>query len=205
MTRQHIDRFFTALSRRFTGAATVIITGAAAGAVFGSPRASRDIDFAIRLRPRMGRQWEACEAAIRQAVAQTGLDVNYAEDIDRWGMISLLDYARQTRFYRRFGTIEVRVLDPAYWAIGKLTRFLQPDERDVIAVLRRQRLPWARAVRVWGRALRKSPRSLERVRFRQQVEHFLETHGRTIWGASFDAHQAVLTFHRAAGVSVREQ
>ena len=200
MTRQQINRFFQALSQQFDGEATVIVTGAAAGTLFGSPRASRDIDFAIHLRRRTPQRWQAVEEAIRRARAQTRIDVNYAEDIDRWGMITLLDYARHTHRYRRFGTIEVHTLDPVYWAIGKLTRYLHLDERDLVAALRRQRVPWVRAVRVWGRALRASHRSLAGFDFRRHVEHFLQSHGRTLWGASFDAQRAVSRFHREAGV-----
>lgn len=202
MTRRDINRFFLELSRRFNGQATVMVTGAAAGTLFGNPRASRDIDFAIRLRRRSPQRWGALEAAISQAMAQTRIDVNYAEDIDRWGMISLLDYARRTTRYRRFGTIEVRVLDPLDWAIGKLTRYLEFDQRDVAAALRRRRIPWTLAVEVWGKALRASPRSLAQFDFRRHVEHFLQTYGRTLWGPSFDTQRAITRFHRAAGVKL---
>lgn len=201
MTRLQIHRFFRTLAKQFDGEATIILTGAAAGTLLGSTRASRDIDFAIRLRRRTMARWNAVEAAIRRAVAQTTIDVNYAEDIDRWGMITLLDYPRHTRLYRRFGSLEVRLLDPAYWAIGKLTRYLDVDEQDLVMALRRQRLPWARAVRVWGRALRASPRSLAGFDFRQHVEYFLRTRGRAIWGRAFEADRAVRLFIREAGSS----
>lgn len=202
MTRRQIKRFFKAFARRVDQPATVLLTGAAAGSLMGSSRPSLDVDFEVVLSPRSQRRWEAIEQAVAEASQETGIAAQFGEEIGRWSLISLLDYARHTRPYQRFGTVEVRLLEPAYWAIGKLARYLDPDVRDLVQVLRRQRLAPEPLARLWGRALRESPRSTACWAFRRQVEHFLATHGRAIWGPSFDAAAAIAAFHRAAGIAV---
>lgn len=189
-----IDQFFQTLAEEFDQPATVILTGAAAGSLLGHIRASRDIDFAVQPARRDARTWERLAAAIERTMQQVGIEVNYAEDIDRWSSITLLDYRRHTTAYRRFGVLQVRILDPIYWSIGKLARYLALDIHDVVAVLRRHRVPLRRALAVWGRALRSSPKSAALFQFRAHVEHFLRTSGRTIWGRTFDADDAVRRF-----------
>ena len=199
MTQRQIDHFFRTLADELRQPARVIVTGAAAGTLWGAVRASLDVDFAIRAR---GVAWDTIEAAIARTIRLTGIQANYAEDIDRWGLISLLDYTRHTRPYRRFGRLRVRLLDPAYWSIGKISRYTDPDIQDLREALRRQRVSVGRLVTIWAAALRASPRSEALRLFRQQAEHFLRTHGRAIWGRSFDADTAIRRFHRAAGVDI---
>ena len=198
MSPRAIERFFKTLSAEFGGPATIIVTGAAAGALWGRIRPSQDIDFGVQLVGRVA--WDRFQASVQRTIQRTGIPVNYAEDIDRWGSVTLLDYRRHTTLYRRFGTLTVRLLDPAYWAIGKLGRYFALDVDDVVKVLKRRKVPAASAVRVWGRALRASPKSAALTQFRTQVEHFLRAYGRTIWGKGFDPDAAIQQFHRAAGI-----
>lgn len=200
MNPKVIDRFFQILDKEFDQPATVILTGAAAGSLLGHIRMSRDIDFAVQPVRRDAGAWERLAAAIDRTTQQVGIEANYAEDIDRWSSVTLLDYRRHTTAYRRFGRLQVRVLDPIYWSIGKIGRYLELDVQDVIAVLARQRVPAARVIRVWAKALRASPRSAALAQFRRQAEHFLRSYGRRTWGASFDADDAVRRFHQAAGL-----
>jgi hypothetical protein len=199
MNRRQIDRFFTVLGRELTVPARVILTGAAAGALWGHVRPSLDIDFAIQ--PSGGdTPWTAVEAAVERTKQLTGIAANYAVDIDRWGAISLLDYRRHTHPYKVFARVTVRLLDPAYWTIGKLTRYLVPDIDDVMAVLKRRRQAVEPLVRLWGRALRHSPRSMTCAQFRRQVEDFLKTYGREVWGNAFDSEEAIQRFHQHANI-----
>lgn len=200
MDPRAIDRFFRTLAEEFGRRATVIVTGAAAGSLWGHVRPSRDIDFGVELLSRNPPAWDAFQTAVDRTSQQTGIQANYAEDIDRWSSISLLDWRRHTVRYRRFGKLEVRLLDPVYWAIGKLARYFELDVDDLVAVLRRRRVPADATVRVWGRALRASPRSTAVLHFCNQVEHFLRAYGRTMWGHRFDPEAAVRAFHRAAGI-----
>ena len=198
MNPRAIDRFFDTLANEFGGPATLIVTGAAAGSLWGHIRPSQDIDFGLRLGGHHRGGWERFQAAVNRTVQRTGIQANYAEDIDRWSSITLLDYRRHTAPYRRFGKLNVRLLDPVYWSIGKLGRYFDLDVDDVVRVLKRKRVPADSTIRVWARALRKSPRSTAITQFRNQVEHFLRTYGKTIWGRSFDPEAAIRQFHRAA-------
>jgi hypothetical protein len=194
MTRRQIQRFFGVLDRELGRPARIIVTGAAAGALWGSGRPSLDIDFEIRLVKGTGRGWDAIEAAIRRTEQLTGIAAHYAEDIDRWGAISLLDYGARTVPFARIGRLHVRLMDPAYWAIGKLTRYLEPDRADVQAVLRLRRPSPARTIGVWAKALRDSPRSAACTQFREHVEHFLRSSAAAVWGPSVDAERLVARF-----------
>ena len=200
MTPRTIDRFFRTLAREFPAPAHIIVTGAAAGSLWGHIRPSQDIDFGVRLIGKSPAGWERFQAALARTVRQTGIQVNYAEDIDRWSSITLLDYRRHTVPYRRVGALSVRLLDPVYWSIGKLGRYFDLDVDDVVRVFARRHVPAAAVIRVWARALRASPRSTAVTQFRNQVEHFLRTYGRSIWGRAFDAEAAVRRFHRLAGL-----
>lgn len=197
MTPQQIDRFFRTLAREYPHSATVIVTGAAAAALWGHVRPSLDIDFSIRTGQRSPSAWSELEQAIDRTVRLTGIRVNYAEDIDRWSSVSLMDYRRHTMPHRRFASLEVRLLDPTYWSIGKLSRYLEPDVNDLVNVVQRWRIRADRLIQVWGRAVRRSPRSLALTQFCRQAEHFFRASGPTIWGNTFDADRAIAKFRRA--------
>ncbi|MEW6601724.1 MAG: hypothetical protein AB1499_12205 [Nitrospirota bacterium] len=199
MNKRQIDRFFRVLDTELQHEAGIVLTGAAAGNILGSSRPSMDIDFAIELRVRGEADWEKVEAAIGNAGNRTGISANFAEDIDRWGMITLLDYKKNATLYKKYGKLTVRVLDPAYWFIGKMTRFIDPDIQDMIQVFRKKSPPAQTLVKVWGRALKESPRSTELTLFRRHVESFLNFYGKKIWGREFDPDKAIREFHKAAG------
>lgn len=200
--KERVHEFFEVLARELDRPARVILIGAAAGALWGSTRPSQDVDFEIQLAHPDPSAEKGFLAAVQRTVERTGLQANYAEEIGRWGMISLLDYRQHTSRYRRFGKLEVHLLDPAYWAIGKLDRYVQSDVQDIELVLRKQESPWDHVVHVWGRALRESPLSEAGLLYRKHVEHFLRMHGRDIWGTHFDAAAAIRAFHRHAGIAV---
>jgi hypothetical protein len=201
MNRRQIDRFFSIMDTEFGRSARIILTGAAAGTIMGSTRPSLDIDFGLELRTYSEEVWAAVEAAISKARDRTGIQANYAEDIDRWGMITLSDYRKRTKLYKKYGKLSVYIMDPAYWTIGKMTRFLDPDISDMIQVIRRQKVRPEKLAKVWGKALRESPRSPFIGRFMRQVEGFYTAYGRRIWGKDFDASGAVDGFRREAGLA----
>jgi DNA primase catalytic subunit len=200
MDKRQIDHFFKTLDVEFQQGARAILTGAAAGTIMGSTRPSMDIDFAIEFDNLSEDKWKQLESAIRKAVEITGIQANYAEDIDRWGMITLLDYRKHTKLYKKYGKLALRVLDPAYWSIGKMTRFIDPDIQDMIQVFRKKKTPPLHLAKIWGKALRESPKSIVLARFRRQVESFFESYGTKIWGSSFNSKKTIHVFHRSAGI-----
>ena len=200
MTRRRIEHFLATLAAELGRPARAFLTGAAAAALWGRVRPSLDVDLGLEVKEPPAARWEMIQAAIDRTCRLTGIAASVAEDIDRWGMITLLDYKRSSRRYRRFGALEVRLLHPINWSIGKLTRFLDPDIRDVTEVFRRQKVPLRAIATTWGRALRASPASTAQFQFRLHVEHFFRSQGRRIWGAAFDAEEAVRLFERAARI-----
>ena len=205
MTRRQIERFLTILATELGEPTRAYLTGAAAAALWGRVRPSADIDLGVEFRDHRRRKvagsWRRIQEAVDRTTRLTGIPTSVAEDIDRWGMITLLDYKRTSRLYRRFDKLEVRLLNPVNWAIGKLTRCLDPDIRDVTEVFRRQDIRWVGCARTWGRALRASPASTAQFQFRRNVEDFFRVRGRTVWGATFDTRAAIRAFERAAGIS----
>jgi hypothetical protein len=200
MDRQQIDRFFKILAAEFQKEAVIILTGAAAGTILGSKRPSVDIDFAVDIKKPSESKWKEFDTAVRNAIAETGIQASYAEDIDRWGMITLLDYRNSTKFLKKYGHLTLSVLHPAIWSIGKVTRFLDPDIKDMIQVFRKTKISPTRLAETWGKALRKSPRSTALIRFRRQVEGFFKSFGKKIWGRNFNATKTIRQFHKSAGI-----
>src|SRR5262245_53403446 len=102
----------------------VLLTGRAAGVLQGIERATLDIDFEVSLKSttashRSTSTWASVQKAIDETGRATAITPQYSEDIDHWSAIALP--SRRSRLYRRFGKVEVRILEPGLWAIGKLT------------------------------------------------------------------------------------
>lgn len=71
---------------------------------------------------------------------------------------------------------------------------------DVVTVFKRRKVLALPALRLWGRALRASPPSTAQFQFRKNVETFVKLHGRSTWGAKFNATQSIEAFHKAAKI-----
>ena len=205
MNAREISRYFQILSALFKKPCTLLLTGAPAGAFYGRIRATMDIDFAVKRKtplPQKDKFWQEFSDATHAASRRTGIAAQYAEDIDRWSSITFLDYWKHTHCFKRFGKIEVRTFDPSYWAIGKFTRYLDPDIRDLIQVFKKTKTSWRKLARVLGVALRKSPKSTACFLFRRQVEDFFKAYGKRIWGKRFRQEIAIAAFHAAAGIKI---
>lgn len=201
MNQKQIDNFFHTLSQSVKGPAKekvkIILTGAAAGILLGGNRPSIDIDFALTCSKN---RFKDIEDAIKQASNITGIAVNFSEDIDRWSEISFLDYKKHTILYKTFGCVEVSILSPDYWSIGKITRYLNPDVDDLVKILKNNPVSCLKLAGLWGKALSKSPRSSASFTFKSHTEHFLKTYGKLIWGKGFNQDQTLRAFWDAAGI-----
>jgi hypothetical protein len=195
MNKKQIERYFKILDKIYSKKCRIILTGAAAGALYGRVRATMDIDFSAQ-----AADWENFSKAVEEASVRTGIAAQYAEDIDRWSSISFMDYKKHTFIYGQYGLVEVRLMEPSYWALGKLSRYLDPDIRDLVKVLKKTGTQWQETASVAGRALRKSPKSNACFLFRKQTEDFFKQYGKKIWGRPFDAKEAITIFHKKAGV-----
>jgi predicted HTH domain antitoxin len=183
MTKREIHLFFKALSRKLKQPAEVIVSGAGAGALMGHVRPSFDIDFEIRLKGKgMNKKRQLLEAAIDEASQEAGVGVNYSENIGGWSMISYLDYRKQAKKYRRIGQLNIKLMSPTHWTIGKMARFLELDIHDMIQVIQKRKIQPDTLIKLWGEALRKSSLSLQCGQFRDHVTQFLIRCGRKTWG-----------------------
>ncbi len=204
MNLQGISRVFRALKKEFDQPCRVILTGAGAGVVYGRIRATMDLDFALKFKTgslaAKEKLWREFQEAAKKVSAKTGIAFQYAEDIDRWSSITFLDYEKHARPFKKFGRMEVCLLDPSYWAIGKLARYLEPDIRDLVTVLKKTKTSWKKLAPILGLALKKSPKSTACFLFRRQVEDFFTTYGKRIWRKAYSKEKAIQTFHKAAGI-----
>ena len=183
MKIRDVTHFFEELDKRVSFPMTVILTGGAAAALFGKSRATQDIDFEVHFRVRKKESsdaWEEFKRHLNEVAVRTKIIPQYSENIDRWSLIALPK--KTSRLFRKAGKIEIRLLDPGLWAIGKLTRFLPVDVRDLCAVLSKTKPNPQKLARLWGQALRESPPSPAQGQFRRQVEQFFSQNARQIWG-----------------------
>ena len=201
MDKKRIDRFFRVLSQDTRNISRskikIILTGAAAGNLLGGNRPSIDIDFAIGCNKKY---FKDVEDAIKKVSQITGIAVNFSEDIDRWSQITLLDYKKHTVRYKTFRNVEVTILLPLYWSIGKITRYLDPDIDDLVKVFKKNRILPMKLAQLWGKAVLKSPRSSACFAFRMHAEHFFKTYGRSIWGRDFLRDKYIEVFQKTAGI-----
>lgn len=194
MKVRDIHGFFEDLDRRLDEPVQIVLTGGAAAILQGTSRATFDIDFELRLK--RGKNWEHVQQAISETSIATGITAQYGEDIGQWSSIALP--ARESRLYRRFGKVEVRVLSPAIWAIGKLARYLSSDVEDLRIVLKARKTQPKAMARIWGTALGTSPASSSQATFRKQVENFFEQYAREVWGPRADAMELKRLFLESA-------
>jgi hypothetical protein len=202
LTRRDLSRFFGALASRLPCRVTLVLTGGGEALLLGGRRPTGDIDFGVNVHARDRHRWPDVEAAIAATTAETGIAVRFSDDIDRRSSVSVPAGRRTSRRLRTIGSLDVRLLDPACWAIYKLARYLDSDVEDLVAVLRNARVPWLGLARLCGVALRSSPRSTQLGLFRHHVEHFFRIHGSAVWGRRFDEERAVRTFRRAGTIPV---
>jgi len=191
-----LEQFWERLAAVWPHPTTVYLTGGAAALVLGGARPTRDIDFEVQFHsPRPN--WEAFASAVDAVSQATGIGAQYAESIDRWSQVTFLDYREHTRPVRRFGQLEVRVLDLLHWSIGKISRFYDQDAQDLIAVFKRHRPDPLKVATLWERALRASPKSTQLRPTREQALYFFRTHGRRIWGKQFSLEAVEAVFSPA--------
>jgi len=183
LTPKTLDLFCKTLSEEWPHPTEILLLGGAVGLVAGSNRPTRDIDFEVSFVSRHA-DWEGFESVIRRIKGKIGIDAQFSENVERWSMISFLDYSKHRRPFKRYGKINVFFLDPSYWSIGKVSRYWDQDIQDMIFVFSKYKVDPIRLARLWQKALKKSPRSDCLFSTKKQMHDFFKTYGQKIWGRS---------------------
>ena len=194
MQKNLVDLFFMELAKGVDRPASIILTGAAAGEIYGNIRPSMDIDFEICLDEKNETYLFYLENLIKDISARIGIETDYSEDISHWSMINLLDYRQKAVPYKKIGKLNIRILAPEHWTIGKITRFYDLDIRDVLVVIQKKKLDADELIELWARAFKASPLSLAKRQFIDHVREFLKIYGKKAWGNSFKSEKMVKKF-----------
>ena len=192
MNLSQAEDYFTDLGKELRTHTVIVLTGGIAASIMADARTTDDIDFAL-IKP-MTEQWDEVSALLQKMAKKHGIDVYFSEDLDRWSSVTLLDWKEHTHLHRKAGSLDVRILDPLYFSIGKITRGTARDLSDIIMVFKAQKVKWAPLVKLWATALQKSPRSLALPRAKTQMEEFLQNYGPEIWGKKFEAKASIEKF-----------
>jgi len=171
-----IDLFFKKLAELIEEDIDIYILGGCALILLGASRTTQDIDFEIR-----GASDETIER-IQQFCNDKNIPVNFSEDVGMWGMISINNNRDTALPYSDFGKINVRILDPLDMSIGKIERFTDIDVQDVTYLIKKFSINAEELLTAWARALNKSLKSEKNFLFRKQVESFIKTYSKKLWG-----------------------
>jgi hypothetical protein len=174
--KEDIELFFKRLSEFITEDIDIYLLGGCALIILGASRATQDIDFEIR-----GASDETIER-IQQFCNDKNIPVNFSEDAGMWGMISINNNRNTALPYSDFGKINVRILDPLDMSIGKIERFTDIDIQDIIFLIKKFSMKPEELLTVWAKALSKSTKSEKVFLFRKQVESFIKTYSKKLWG-----------------------
>ena len=171
-----VNLFFKKLSELVTEKIDVYLLGGCALIILGASRTTQDIDFEIK-----GASDETIER-IQQFCIDKNIPVNFSEDAGMWGMISINNNRDTALPYSDFGKINVRILDPLDMSIGKIERFTDIDVQDVTYLIKKFSINAEELLTAWARALNKSLKSEKNFLFRKQVESFIKTYSKKLWG-----------------------
>ncbi len=200
MNKKKIHEFFKRLDIYLDQKATVIVVGASAASLMGHVRPSFDIDFEIRLSRSTPAQKRKLAETILKTARETGVAVNFSENIGGWSMVNYLDYRKTALAYKKFGKLDVKLIEPCYWTIGKMTRFLELDIQDMVKIIRKKKIKPERVVSVWAQAFQASDLSLELGQFKEHVLFFLKQYSTKLWGRKSVAQKLIDLFLKKAGV-----
>lgn len=198
MKIKDVVNFFSEVDKRVSIPIKVILTGGAAGILYGLKRVTHDIDFEVQFLKTgtQNKKWRGIQIILDEVSRLTGITPQYADDIDRWSSIALP--SKKNQRFQKLGKVDLCVLAPELWAVGKLTRFLDTDVQDLKTVLKQTEVKPEACARTWGEALRISPPSPAQSIFRKQVDYFLTAFAKTVWGRSTDPENLKILFLKTA-------
>lgn len=172
--KEKIDLFFQKMAERCPGlTGTIYVTGGAALILYGIPRMTDDIDFEI--------PEGLSEEKIMAVSKEMRIPVQFGTDIERWGMTSLSGYREQAKLYKSFGKLVVKIVDPLNLIAPKLSRFLDRDIEDVNVLIKNFKISRHQLLEHLKQVYDRSPVSIEKGLFRNQVAQFLKDYQQELW------------------------
>lgn len=131
VTRHSIEQFAHALSARISAPSDLFLIGGAALLLFGSPRATQDIDVVGSDGPPGGDPWRI---ALAKTITEARLDV---EAVPFETFVPLLKGGEaRHRMIGTYGQVRLWVFDPVAIALSKLDRGFETDLEDIEFMLR---------------------------------------------------------------------
>jgi len=130
VTSVAIETFLQRLGERYTGPAVLYLLGGGALCLLGSPRETRDVDFAPEVPPEAMDDFRHCIADLS---AEMRLDLEEVPLAEFMPLPPLADQRR--RIVGRYGQIQVYIFDPYSIALSKIARGFESDLEDVIFML----------------------------------------------------------------------
>ena len=98
------------------------------------------------------------------------------------------------------GNLDIKLMAPEYWTIGKIARFLEMDTSDVVHVIKKKKIDPDELIGLWARAFKASALSLTKKQFLDHANAFIKTYGKMAWGKSFDSEKALAKFKKSSGL-----
>jgi hypothetical protein len=166
VTAAAIQQFIQRLAERYGGAGTLYLLGGGALCLLGSPRETRDVDYAFEVAPE---EVERFRAALAGVAAELQLDL---EDVPIAEFMPLPPKAAERRrALGRYGQLDVYIFDPYTIALSKIARGFEADIEDVVFLLRAGVIEFAELERLFGIVLPKAPQAdIDRREFRAYFE-----------------------------------
>lgn len=173
--KEKIDQFFKKLAERAPRAkGTIYVTGGAALILYGIPRLTEDIDMEI--------PQGLSEEDIVSVSKEMGILVEFAVDIERWGMTALFNYRESAAAYQKFGGLTVKIVDPLNIIAPKLARFIERDIEDAVILIQKFKISRQDLLNHLEKVYQRSPASLEKGQLRGNIVRFLKEYQKKLWG-----------------------
>lgn len=153
LTRADVDKFLSALDKRYTTAATLYLVGGGALLLLDSPRRTLDVDYVGHDMPI---RWNELQHVIEVLSHELGIKV---EAVPLDDMIPLpMNFAQRHIAVGNYEHLQVYIFDPYAIALSKLDRGSESDLQDIAFLVQRDLINLAQLEQFLRDA---TPRALE--------------------------------------------
>jgi len=148
ITSEALQAFLKRLSERYTGRGAFYLLGGSALLLLGSPRETRDVDYAVELDAESEAEFQS---AMDTLATELKIDL---EPVPLAEFIPLPPQARERRrLVGRYGQLEVYIYDLYSIALSKIARGFESDMEDVVFMLRQRLIEFGELERLFNAIL----------------------------------------------------